>query len=121
MSISFDPKFIKFSVGNEPEPPVDPTVTCVVASGAGFTINNLGGSVAIDDDKLNFQFDSIDGFADPLAADEEMAIEITDASSTVVYSGSVWTRDEQTVNETVTIGREALSGDVFTVTCGTGV
>jgi len=101
--------------------PVPPTVSCVVASGAGFTINDLGGSIDIDDDQLNFQFDDINGFADPDAADEEMPIVIEDDDSNVVYSGSIWTRDGQTENEIVTINRTAVSGDVFTVICGGGV
>ena len=90
-------------------------VTCIVELGETFTITDNGGSIARGSDSLSFGFTDIDGFVDPEAADQEMFIEIYDAENIPVWTGSVYTRDGQTVSEQVTISRDAVSEDVFTV------
>ena len=92
---------------------VDPVVTCEPATGT-FTIIDNGGSITIDDDQLTFEFSDLDGwYSSPV----EMSYDIKDASDDTVYSGSLLSIEDGVgpFGDTVTISRNAVSGDVFTV------
>ena len=101
------------SAETEASPVVDPVVTCEPATGT-FTITDNGGSIAIGDDQLTFSFSWLDGWNETPGV---MDYIIKDGANNTVYGYFLIgvSDGEGPFGDTVTISRDAVSGDVFTV------
>jgi len=105
-----------------PEVPVEePVVTCQAAYNIKvWELADYGGTIDIEDDQLTFSFECTDGWDNYPGS--TMYYHIYDSNNIMVYDGSLTglpdIYDGGGGGDTVTIGREAESGDVFRVILG---
>lgn len=95
-----------------------PTVSVGVADGETFTITSSSGSISASSDQLTFQFSGLAGFS---TTPTTMPYYILDAGSNTVKTGglaNVQNHPTASYGDTVTISRNAVNGDVFTVFLG---